>query len=105
MLDNLEGAPTIGSLARERCGIVRGSVVHEHDLAVEVVALERILELPHQVRDARGFVECGDEHGEVALRHTRFRMRAGKTPSWSRYFATVRRAIFTPSAMSSFTIA
>ena len=32
-------------------------------------------------------------------------MRAGTIPSWSRYFATVRLAIFTPSLFSRFTIA
>ena len=37
-------------------------------------------------------------------RHTRFRMRAGRMPSWSRYLATVRRAIWIPCSSKRCTI-
>ena len=50
----------------------------------------------------------GSERSEGApprTPYTRFRIRAGRIPSWSRYLATVRRAILTPSDLSRFTIA
>ena len=36
--------------------------------------------------------------------HTRFRIRAGRIPSWSRYLATVRRAIWIPCSWKRWTI-
>ena len=42
---------------------------------------------------------------DAPVGHTRLRMRAESTPSWSRYFATVRRAIWTPLSLRMLTIA
>src|SRR4051812_11204460 len=82
---------------------------------------ERFRRLFHEQRQVLRFVHRGNEDGNGGLRmadggwrsgaegheivHTRLRMRAERTPSWSRYFATVRRAIWTPDSLRMFTIA
>jgi hypothetical protein len=109
-------------------GLVRsvgGSVVHEDDLAVEAMAAEGRLELPKEYGYVVPLIECGNDYGEVAAQagldgldvcgslfrsvgdaaHTRLRMRADRIPSWSRYFATVRRAMLIPSRFNMSTIA
>src|SRR5690606_12742661 len=108
-------------------------VVHQHDLTLEPEPLERGAQLAHQVRDVLHLVVGRDHDGEIppgargearlgrgdrpvqdlghwfgrrsGARQTRFRIRADRIPSWSRYLATVRRAIWMPSSLRMFTIA
>src|SRR5256884_565268 len=53
---------------------------------------------------AAGGVGAGREGRAGGEAHSRLRMRAGRMLSWSRYFATVRRAILTPFCANISTI-
>src|SRR5690348_2175436 len=83
---------------------------------------ERFRRQLHEQRQVLRFVLRRDEHrhlgatglGKWCVRHDRFaalsghtrlRIRAESTPSWSRYLATVRRAIWTPPSFRMLTIA
>src|SRR5688500_8444813 len=99
------------------------SIVDYHDLvARRDVGPERERRLLHEQRQVLGFILGRNEHRHVDDRscrepstesrelflehggHTRFRIRADSTPSWSRYLATVRRAICTPFCLRMLTI-
>src|SRR5205085_11629397 len=100
-------------------GLVGRAVVDDDHLENDVrYSAERRLRLLHEERQILRLVLGGDENGDVGLgrgtrdegrwnrcahgallpqgrTHTRFRIRADSTPNWSRYLATVRRAIWT----------
>src|SRR5687767_1579125 len=81
---------------------VVAAVVDDDELAGVRQRQERFAREPHELREILRLVLGGHEDAHVRPRgvrgeaHSRFRMRAGRMPSWSRYLATVRRAIFTP---------
>src|SRR6185436_13259200 len=102
--------------------------VVDHDYFVAIwLAGENCLRLFHEQREVLGFVLRGNEDADIGVtrqrlkrlatlealrrislwhgRHTRFRILAERTPSWSRYLATVRRAIWTPLSRRILTIA
>ena len=91
-------------------GPVEAAVVHDDELAGVGERQERVARLADQLGKVFGFVFRGNEHAHLGRdgpggeAHRRLRMRAGRTPSWSRYFATVRRAILTPRWANSSTI-
>src|SRR5207247_10790324 len=91
-------------------GPVEAAVVHDDELAGVGERQERVARLADQLGKVFGFVFGGNEHahfrrdGPGGEAHRRLRMRAGRAPSWSRYFATVRRAILTPRWSNSSTI-
>src|SRR3989440_72012 len=92
------------------------AVVYPRHEALLVTALLRsrddvgLAREPHEFWQVLRLVLGGDEDAHFRLcggggeAHRRFRIRAGKMPSWSRYLATVRRAIFTPRCPNSSTI-
>src|SRR4029079_4003811 len=118
----------LGSEALQHCPCVihRAVVDDDHFIAARGRG-ERISRLLHEQRKVLGFVLGRDEDTDFgpahrglkrtpalkALRrvsltsrsHTRLRIRAESTPSWSRYLATVRRAIWTPLSRRMLTIA
>src|SRR5690606_28763685 len=128
-----EPVPAGGLPARDLGGSIGRTIVDENDLPLQPEPLEGGAQLAHQLRNVLDLVVRGDDHGEVPpgaggearlgrdarpiqdLGHriglrsgalqTRFRMRADRIPSWSRYLATVRRAIWVPSSLRMFTIA
>src|SRR6185312_15875852 len=62
-----------------------------------------------KLRKIVGLVLRRNEHADIQRLdrgngHTRFRIRAGRIPSWSRYLATVRRAIWIPCSWKRWTI-
>src|SRR5215217_7095857 len=94
--------------------VVDGAVVDHDDFVADLRRLrERLRRELHEQREILGLVLRGDEDRDIdpaiervgelrdgpragVRHHTRLRMRAERTPSWSRYLATVRRAIWTP---------
>src|ERR1051325_1389646 len=104
--------------------VVDRAVVDDDDLVPEGRRRERLGRLLHEERQVLGFVLGWYEHRDIDCRcgergaacgvghvlargrvHTRLRMRAESTPNWSRYLATVRRAIWTPLSFRMLTIA
>src|SRR5437868_4235168 len=107
--------------------IVDGSVVDYDHLIAMGRGSKCDLRLLHEQRKILRFVLGRDENTNIrttrhrlkrlaaleALRrislghgcHTRFRILAERTPSWSRYLATVRRAIWTPLSRRMLTMA
>src|SRR3954469_15347499 len=108
-------------------GVVDRAIVDDDDLVAMGSAGEHRLCLLHEQWKILGLVLGGNENADVgpagrglkrtaalealrrvslrSRRHTRLRIRAERTPSWSRYLATVRRAIWTPLSRRIFTIA
>jgi hypothetical protein len=106
-------------------GVVHGSVINDDHFVHAGVLLEDGRRLLHEERKICRFVLGRNENthhwtrtsdiccqGVVSRRrfgshgrHTRLRILADKTPSWSRYLATVRRAIWTPLWRRMLTIA
>ena len=80
-----------------RRAVVARAVVHDHDLEREAGRAQGLGAESHELGKIGRLVLGRDEHADVqrsaAGGHTRFRIRAGRMPSWSRYLATVRRAI------------
>ena len=76
---------------------VGGTIVDQHDLRREIVLRKRRREFREQFGHVLGFVVRRDDDRDSRIVHTRLRSRAERIPSWSRYFATVRRAIRTPA--------
>src|SRR5512141_1040581 len=119
---------TANEILENRPRLVHRSVVDDDDF-VPVRSIRKCLRrLLHEQRKIFRFVLCGDEnahgwtrslrklpgrsqrasHGSSLRRggrHMRLRILAERTPSWSRYFATVRRAICTPLSRRMLTIA
>src|SRR3954467_859710 len=116
-------------LLEHRPGVVCRAVVDDDDLERDVgLRAERRVRLLHEKRKVLRLVLRGDEYGDVGFgrgardegrgnrcahgalfpqgrTHTRFRIRADSTPNWSRYLATVRRAIWTPLSFRMLTMA
>src|SRR5207302_54351 len=101
-------------LGRELAQRVRGgiaaAVVDDHHFTTVRQGQQRLARLAHEFRQILGFVLGGHEHTHLGSgrprgeAHNRLRMRAGRMLSWSRYLATVRRAIFTPRCANISTI-
>src|SRR5712691_9060297 len=97
-------------LVQDDGGLILAAIVHDDHLASVGERQQRLPRLPHELRQVLRLVLRGDEHAHLGRdglgseAHSRLRMRAGRTPSWSRYFATVRRAIRTPRWANSSTI-
>src|SRR5690242_20260459 len=78
------------------------AVVDDHDLARIRQRQQRFARESHELGEVLGLVLGGNQDADVGEcgvsgeAHRRLRMRAGRMPSWSRYLATVRRAILTP---------
>src|SRR5206468_12576280 len=91
------------------CG-VGAAVVDHHHLARVRQRQERVAAQAHELRQILGFILGRDEHTHVrrgiggCQAHSRLRIRAGRMFSWSRYLATVRRAILTPRCANISTI-
>src|SRR5947207_2228766 len=91
-------------------GAVSAAVVDDDDLARIREREEGLTRLPHELRQILGLVLRRDQDAHVregragGEAHSRLRMRAGRMLSWSRYFATVRRAILTPFCANISTI-
>src|SRR3989441_97399 len=91
-------------------GAVSAAVVDDDDLAGIGKRQEGLTRLPHKLREVLGLVLRRDQHAHFregragGEAHSRLRMRAGRMLSWSRYFATVRRAILTPFCANISTI-
>src|SRR5207237_10858774 len=106
--------PQKGVLGREVAQHVRSAVtaavVDHDDLARIGQRQQRLPGLAHEFRKVIGLVLCRDQDAHVregragGEAHSRLRMRAGRMLSWSRYFATVRRAILTPFCANISTI-
>src|SRR5215208_4215555 len=112
-------------LLEHRPGRILRAVVDDDDLEADVGrGAEDGVRLLHEERQVLRLVLGGHQHAHVHLLarlappgsgerrhrngadgHTRLRIRAERTPSWSRYFATVRLAICTPLSFRMFTIA
>src|SRR5205814_5531329 len=127
MAHRLEQRVLPGEADKNIPGIVDGPVVDDDHFIAMGRRGENGTRLLHEQRKILRFVLGGDENADVrstrhrlkrlaaleALRrvslrhgcHTRFRIRAERTPSWSRYLATVRRAIWTPLSRRMLTIA
>src|SRR5216117_4336200 len=104
-----EGVPR-AQIPQHLRGAVEAAVVHDDELAGVGERQQRVARLADQLGKVFGLVFGGNEHahfgrdGPGGEAHRRLRMRAGRTPSWSRYFATVRRAILTPFCANISTI-
>ena len=101
-------SPALG--LRQRGRAIARPVVDEDDFSGEAVLVEGGAQLGNQLPDVGRLVVGGDESGQsrgmpASASHTRFLIRAGRMPSWSRYLATVRRAILIPSLLRRFTMA
>src|SRR6266700_1373397 len=89
---------------------VAAAVVDHHHLDGVWQRQQRLTRLAHELGEVLGLVLGGHEdaplgrHGGCGEAHRRFRMRAGRMLNWSRYLATVRRAILTPFCSNSSTI-
>src|SRR5256885_149638 len=99
-----------GELLQHRPGGVVAAVVHDHQLAGVRQRTERGVRLADQIGEILRLVPGGHEDAHVGERrrggeaHSRLRIRAGRMLSWSRYLATVRRAMRTPRLADSSTI-
>src|SRR6266704_4819738 len=106
--------PQEGVLGREVAQHVRSAVtaaVVDHDDLTRIgQRQQRLPGLAHEFRKVLGLVLCRDQDAHFregragGEAHSRLRMRAGRMLSWSRYFATVRRAILTPFCANISTI-
>jgi len=99
-----------GELTEGVGGAVPAAVVDHDDLARIGQRQQCLTCLTHEFRQIFGLVLRRDQdahfregraRGEA---HNRLRIRAGRMLSWSRYFATVRRAILTPFCANISTI-
>ena len=98
--------PDEGMLRREIAQHLRravvAAIVDHHDLTRVRQRQQCLARLAHELREILCLVFRGDEDAHFGQgragreAHSRLRMRAGRMLSWSRYFATVRRAILTP---------
>src|SRR6267378_8532633 len=99
-----------GELGEHARRAVLAAVVHDHQLTGVGQRQQRLARQPYELGEVLGLVLGGDEHADLGERrigreaHMRLRIRAGRMPSWSRYLATVRRAIFTPRCSNIWTI-
>src|SRR4029077_18681156 len=85
------------------------AVIDDDDFEGKPFAGQRLTALPHEFGKVERLVFRRHEDAHVhrlggSEGHTRFRIRAGRMPSWSRYFATVRRAIWMPCSWNRWTI-
>ena len=91
-----------GEIAQRLRGAIVAAVVDYDDLAGVRQREERLARLADELGEILRLVLGGDEDAHLGRcragdeAHRRFRMRAGRMLSWSRYLATVRRAILTP---------
>src|SRR5688572_30297994 len=88
-------------IAKHPIGAVARAVVDNDDLEREAGRAESVSTTLEELRKVCRLVLGRDEHAHIKRLdrgdgHTRFRIRAGRMPSWSRYLATVRRAIWIP---------
>ena len=97
-------------LLQQPRGAVVAAVVDDHELDRVRQRQHRLAGQPHELGEVLRFVFCRNQHAHIGRcgigreAHRRFRIRAGRMPSWSRYLATVRRAILTPLRSNSSTI-
>ena len=87
-------------LAQHPRALVAGAVVHDHHFEGKPGGRECLGAEPDELGKVGGLVLGRYEDADIqrlgGKGHTRFRIRAGRIPSWSRYLATVRRAIWMP---------
>src|SRR3989454_4693691 len=89
---------------------VAAAIVDHHHFGGVGERQQRVARLAHELGQVLDLVLRGDEHADLRRgsgrreAHRRFRIRAGRMLSWSRYLATVRRAILTPFCSNSSTI-
>src|SRR4051812_15402742 len=98
MSDDLEEGILSGEIAEHAIGSIPGAVVHHDHFEGESGGPERPGTALNKFRKVFRLVLRRDEYAHIQRLdryrgHTRFRIRAGRMPSWSRYLATVRRAI------------
>src|SRR5947209_11703972 len=97
-------------LAQRLGGGVAAAVVDDHHFAAVRQRQQGLARLAYEFRKILGFVLGGHEDAHLGSgrprgeAHSRLRMRAGRMLSWSRYLATVRRAILTPRCANISTI-
>src|SRR4029077_1525223 len=97
-------------LAQRVGSSVAAAVVDDHDFTAVRQGEQRLPPPAHEFREVVGFVLGGHEDAHLGRgrprgeAHSRLRMRAGRMLSWSRYWATVRRAILTPRCANISTI-
>src|ERR1041385_2502171 len=97
-------------LAQRVGGPVAAAVVDDDDLAGIREREQGFARLPYELGKVLGLVLRRHQDAHVGQRragrqaHSRLRMRAGRMLNWSRYFATVRRAILTPFCANISTI-
>src|SRR5438477_544284 len=97
-------------LAQRLGGGVAAAVVDDHHFAAVRQRQQGLARLAYEFRQILGFVLGGHEDAHLGSgrprgeAHSRLRIRAGRMLSWSRYLATVRRAILTPRCANISTI-
>src|SRR5690606_19004590 len=85
-------------------GVAR-AIVDDHHLERQAGPGQRLATQADELGQVVRFVLGRDQHGQPrGSAHTRLRIRAGRMPSWSRYLATVRRAIWMPCSSNRWTI-
>src|SRR5690606_25935276 len=108
-LPAMRDGPQPGVAVREagqhlRRGIPR-AIIDDDDLERDADPRQVLAAEARELGEVVGLVLRGHEQGDPDGRgHTRLRIRAGRIPSWSRYFATVRRAIWIPCSANRWTI-